>query len=60
MVRGSTNCSLLVGEIVAALDGELVPFPYDPQEGVHTCEILLGKITPPSLIRAKRCFVVSV
>ena len=31
----------LLGEIVAALDGELT-FPYDAAEGVHACEILLG------------------
>jgi hypothetical protein len=33
----------LLGEIVAALDGEL-SFPYDAAEGVHACEILLGKM----------------
>lgn len=39
---GLNTCERCVREIVAALDGQLSPFPYDASEGVHACEILLG------------------
>ena len=38
---GLNTCERCVREIVATLDGT-APFPYDPREGVHACEILLG------------------